>query len=232
MLQAADGRGAREALLSLASTRDPRAWDVLQRQLHSAGRRGEHAILVALGYCGDPRAVPLLVDTLRATDVDPGRGFAQRRLAAVALGRIGLPSSAPILERALQDEALDYEGRPGAGLGIQYPVRSDLLWALGEIASPASVDTLVTYLGNTHGSALGGFYLPAMDALARIGPASVPALRRLAASGAEIPAANAVGVLAALRQDVSDHLHDARRPVREVARAASAGGPSAAGGWP
>jgi HEAT repeat protein len=217
-----DGAAARQAAVALAALRHPGTYERLRALVAASGRRGEHALLVAFGYLGDPRAVPALVDALRATDVDPGRGFAQRRLAAAALGRIGLVESVPVLERALRDEAFDYEGRPGAGLGIQYPVRSDLLWALGEIAAPASVPTLVGYLANTHGSALGGFYLPAMDALVRTGPPALPAVRALARAGAEVPAANAVGVLAALHDDVRPWLRDARRPVRDVAEAAVA----------
>tara|TARA_B110000495_G_C22769754_1_gene450501 strand:- start:330 stop:683 length:354 start_codon:yes stop_codon:yes gene_type:complete len=90
-------------------------------------------------------------------------------------------------------EALDQEGRPGAGLGIQRPVRRYLLAALGELQ--CSADVLAQYLGNTHGSAEGGFYLPAMDALWKVGDSKC--LRR-SLDGPEFVAANALGVLVAL----------------------------------
>lgn len=216
--RAALSADARRHVQDLASLRHPDDFAVVTALVHSSGRRGEHAVLAALGLLGDPRALPILHAALRETDVDPGRGFAHRRVSAQALGRLGIAAAVPWLLRALEDEALDYEGRPGAGLGIQFPVRTTLLWALGEIGDPAAIPTLVGYLGNTHGSALGGFYLPAMDALVKFGPAAAPPLRTVAARGAEIPAANAVGVLGAIGEDVSRWATDPRLPVRDVAR--------------
>jgi HEAT repeat protein len=215
---------AREPLQSLALLGAPEDFPTLQSRFRTAGRRGEHTLFLALGLTGDPRAAPLLRDALRATDVDPGRGFAQRRLAATGLGRLGLRQGAPWLARAVQDEAADYEGRPGAGLGIQYPVRTNLLWALGEIADPASLPTLLAHLGDTHGSALGGFYLPAMDALAKLGPVAFPALRDTAARGTEVTAAHAVSVLAAGGEDVRRWARDPRPTVRQLTERVLAGG--------
>jgi hypothetical protein len=212
------GTAAQEQLQALAAQGHPGDLTVLQGLFRSAGRRGEHALVAALGLSGDPRAAITLRDFLRATDVDPGRGFAQRRLAATALGRLGLRRATPWLLRALADEAADHEGRPGAGLGIQYPVRTNLLWALGEVGDPAALPTLATYLGNTHGSALGGFYLPAMDALAKYGPEASPVLHQVATRGPEIAAAHAVSVLAAGGVDVHPWVDDPRPPVRALAR--------------
>ncbi len=193
---------------------------LLLARLRSAGRRGEHTLYAALGLTGDPRAAILLRDALRATDVDPGRGFAQRRIAATGLGRLGLRQGAAWIARALQDEVADFEGRPGAGLGIQYPVRTNLLWALGEIGDPASLPTLLAHLDDTHGSALGGFYLPAMDALTKLGPAAFVRLRHTARHATEITAAHAVGVLAASGDDVRVWAADPRPTVRALARRA------------
>ena len=167
---------------------------------------------------GDPRAVPALRATLRAIDVDPGQGFAGRRLSGEALGRIGDPGAGPLLARALEDEALDYEGRPGAGLGVQFPVRSVLLVALGEAGARAQAGLLAGYLSNTHGSALGGFYLPAMDALWKIG--EIPPLLALLRSDEELVVANAAGVLGALgeRAPLADLLRDPRPRVAAAAR--------------
>ena len=89
------------------------------------------------------------------------------------------------------------KGRPGAGLGIQFPVRSNLLWGLGELQAPRAARELTTYLSNMHGSALGGFHLPAMGALYKLGAPAVPELVRVASAGEEA-GVNAVGVLEAL----------------------------------
>jgi HEAT repeat protein len=95
-------------------------------------------------------------------------------------------------------EAIDHEGRPGAGLGIQYPVRTNIIWALGEIQDPRAIPALVALLGDDAGSALGGFYLAAMDALVKIGGAATPALERLARSSKGKASANASGILSVL----------------------------------
>jgi HEAT repeat protein len=197
-------------------------FEALAAQLKTAGRREQHAIFAALGITGDPRALPILIGALRATDVDPGRGFTQRRLAATAIGRIGLRRASPVLLRALSDEALDFEGRPGAGMGIQYPVRTNLLWALGEIADPAAIPTLISYLGNTSGSAFGGFYLAAMDALWKFGDPAAPALREAVRSAPDTAAAHALGVLVALGHDPSPWIKDPRAGVSRLATRAGA----------
>lgn len=211
------GRRGLDIALNLAALGHPDDLARIQAQLRSAGRRGEHTLFVALGLTGDPRASTPLRDALRATDVDPGRGFAQRRIAATGLGRLGLRQGAGWIARALQDEVADFEGRPGAGLGIQYPVRTNLLWALGEIGAPASIPTLLAHLDDTHGSALGGFYLPAMDALWKLGPVALPALRHAARDATEITAAHAVSVLAASGEDIRAWAADPRPTVRRMA---------------
>lgn len=188
----------RQALEELAALGCPEDQALIQNLLGSLGRRGLNSALAAMGWHGDPRWAPQLQEQLRRMDLDPGRGFAWRRLAATALGRIGLPGAVRGLLRAVEVEAAEHEGRPGAGLGIQYPVRSATLWALGELASPAAVPTLVAHLGDLHGSALGGFHLPAMGALLKVGEAARPALLRVAREGPPDAAANAQGVLAAL----------------------------------
>jgi hypothetical protein len=119
--------------------------------------------------------------------------------------------------RALDDEAHDWEGRPGAGLGVQFPVRTNLLWALGEIGDASAIPTLLPYLGDVSGSALGGFFLPAMDALWKIGSPAIPALTAFLARAPEVAAANAVGVLGALGVDTRRHRDDPRGAVRAVA---------------
>lgn len=215
-LRAVRAQEGRRAVLGLAALRHPDDTTLLLGQVQASGRREEHVLFMALGWSGAPEASELLREALRATDVDPGRGFAQRRLAATALGRIGLREITPWLLRALDDEALDYEGRPGAGLGIQYPVRGTLLWALGEIADPAAIPTLLGYLGNTHGSAFGGFYLPAMDALVKYGEGARAAVEALLPQAPDLIAANAVGVLHAVGAPVGAWRDDARPAVRAV----------------
>jgi HEAT repeat protein len=132
---------------------------------------------------------------------------------------MGSPDVSRVLVRALEDEALEYEGRPGAGLGIQIPVRSALLYALGEAGSEPCRGLLLGYLGNTSGSVLGGFYLPAMDALIKFGPSSdLTGLLH----GPELVAANAIGVLGALGRNelVRPALEDPRQRVSAAARLA------------
>ncbi|MCP4919566.1 MAG: HEAT repeat domain-containing protein [Proteobacteria bacterium] len=160
----------------------------------SLGKRGENARLLALGLLGDPAVLDELLDDLARMDLDPGRAFAHRRLSALALGRLGVPDVCKRLVRALEVEALEHEGRPGAGLGVQYPVRAVLIWALGEVQAPVA-DLLCGYLDNTHQSALGGFHLPAMAALWKLGDLARPALES-AARGSSVAAENARRVLA------------------------------------
>ncbi|MDP2306237.1 MAG: hypothetical protein Q8P18_09450, partial [Pseudomonadota bacterium] len=214
------GRRGLDVAQGLAALGHPDDLARIQARLRSAGRRGEHTLFVAMGLTGDPRAAGPLRDALRATDVDPGRGFAQRRIAATGLGRLGLRQGAGWIASALKDEVADFEGRPGAGLGIQYPVRTNLLWALGEISAPASIPTLLAHLDDTHGSALGGFYLPAMDALWKMGAIAFPALRNAAHVATEITAAHAVAVLAAGGEDIRGWAADPRPTVRRMAQRA------------
>ncbi len=187
-----------QAMEALSFHRQSQDYLRLKALTASAGKRGQNSLLLAFGRLGDPRALPLLRDNLARMDVDPGRGFAWRRLSALALGRIGDPSAGPTLCRALEIEALEHEGRPGAGLGIQFPVRAVLLWALGELQDPGSAEVLAGYLDHTSGSALGGFHLPAMGALYKLGSSAKPVLEQVAKSGSELARANARAVLQAL----------------------------------
>jgi len=193
------GGHGRQALEYLAALEPPDLVPRLELVRRDAGRRTDNSALLALGRCGDPLAADLLLADLDRIDVDPGRGFAYRRLSAIGLGRLGLPHVAPRILRALEVEARDHEGRPGAGLGIQYPVRTNLIWALGEVQAARAAKVLVTYLGNMSGSALGGFYLPAMGALVKIGQAAVPALERATRRGSSDERAHAEAVLEAIR---------------------------------
>jgi HEAT repeat protein len=212
-------------MLALAILRHPADSTLLTSAIQTSGRREEHDLFLAIGWSGAPEAADLLRDALRATDVDPGRGFAQRRMGATALGRLGLRHAIPWLLRALEDEVHDYEGRPGAGLGIQYPVRTNLIWALGEVGDVSVIPALTRHLADTHGSAFGGFYLAAMDALWKLGAVARPALTTLVAEAPEIPAAHALGVLHAGGTDISAWRTDPRPAVRQVVTLAAGGQP-------
>ena len=196
-----DSAGGRQAVEALGAQGHPEDLRRLLRLRKQGGRRTDHAALAALGRLGDPRALDELLEALVEMDGDPGRAFAHRRLAAVALGRLGMPGVAPRLHRALRREAREHEGRPGAGLGIQYPVRANLLWALGELQSPRSIKVLVPYLGDVSGSALGGFHLPAMGALVKLGARAVEPVRSVAERATGEAALNALGVLEALAEE-------------------------------
>ena len=199
----------RGAILRLAMCGDPRDFEVIAALWPTAGRRMRLILTKAMGLHGDSRWLPRLLQSLTAMDVDPGHGFAMRSEAALAMGRIGLPGVAKALGAALEREALDQEGRPGAGLGIQRSVRRYLLAALGEMQ--CSADILCQYLGNTLGSAEGVFYLPAMDALWKAGDSRA---LRLCLDGPEIAVANALGVLVALEEvDVLQAFAEDSRPM-------------------
>ncbi len=176
-----------------------------------------HVVTEGLGLHGDPRSIPALVGVLEAVDVDPGHGFAGRARAAAALGHIGLPVVSKHLLSALDNEAHDHEGRPGAGLGIQASVRVALIAALGNIGAQSAAAQVATYLGNTSGTAGGGFYLPSMDTLHKLNAVGVV---QSLLEGPEVPAANALGVLRAmgLADLVAEWVDDPRPRVSAVAK--------------
>jgi HEAT repeat protein len=211
-----------KVLEALALQQHPDDFATLERFLNVAGRRGGNALLLSIGLHGDPRWVPLFRNKISDVSVDPSRGFAWRRISGIGLGRIGSPDAAGILLRALKSEAQDFEGRPGAGLGIQYPVRTVLLWALGECGATSCAKELASYLGNVSGSALGGFYLAAMEGLAKLPIHAVqPVMQRKLGAGDPIEAAHALSVwsLVASPAVARDFEDDAREPVRTIAKA-------------
>lgn len=121
-----------------------------------------------LGLSGNPVGLPHLCALLFRMDFDPGHGFAIRSYIATAIGGLGFPVC-EVLSKALIQEALEYEGRPGSGLGIQRPVRSYILRAIGECeVSMNAMSLLIDYSGNQTGAAMGGYYLESMNALWKI----------------------------------------------------------------
>ncbi|MEE2751225.1 MAG: hypothetical protein VX519_07335 [Myxococcota bacterium] len=189
---------AGEALLALSLYQYPEDLSRVELVRLAGGRRTEHLCLEALGWLGQPESLPRLKDALSEFDVDPGRGFARRRVAAVALGRMGLPESWRVLSRALKLEASEHEGRPGAGMGLQFPVRSAILWGLGELQAQRCASVLCTHLGAVSDSALGGLHLPAMEALWKLGEAAETELYRALKSPRPLVAVHAACVLEAL----------------------------------
>jgi HEAT repeat protein len=179
-----------------------------------AGRRAQHQKLAALGRAGHPDGLRPLRAALEAMDDDPGHAFAQRRVAARALGQIGLPEAAPWLRDALLAERRDHEGRPGAGMGVQFPVRASLLLAIGMLQDVDAAPILVSHLDALEASPLGGLHLPAMAALVMIGPAATPTLQVAARSASATRAAHAFAVLHALGQVVPKN--DPRPTVADV----------------
>jgi HEAT repeat protein len=176
-----DDRQALEALGAVCPSSDvPRLLE-LEEVL---GKRERNSWLLALGRTGDPRCLPVLTATLQRMAVDPARGFAERRLSALGLGRMGLPSLGSVLLRAYRRER-EEEGHPGAGLGVQYPVRAVLVWALGECQVSSATSLLCSLLDERSGTAFGGLYLPAMGALLKLGEAARPELERVTGPGAD-----------------------------------------------
>jgi HEAT repeat protein len=185
--------------VAIAHQGRPEDRQFLLQQLQTGGRRKEHRSIALLGFHGDPRNLKHLYGLLSEMSVDPGRGFAHRRTAATALGRMGLKEATRALLQALRREPADHEGRPGAGMGIQFPVRTNIIWALGEIQTEHAIPALIDLLDDDAGSPLGGFYCVAMDALLKIGPKAEAPLKK-AALGHGKKAINAQGVLNALRE--------------------------------
>jgi len=212
---------------ALALQQHPDDYETLAQLRGEGNRRGETTMLDAFGLHGDPRWLPALTKAIRDVRVAPGRGFAWRRLSAVSLGRIGSPEAAKVIAQALTTEAREFEGKPGAGLGIQYPVRSLLLWALGEIGADHTAPTIADYLGDISGNAMGGFYLPAMGALLKL-PASAchATLTARLRSGDDVEAAHALSLLATFEgaQAAEAHRLDPREAVQTVAHALLAEG--------
>jgi HEAT repeat protein len=209
--------GPAEDLVSKALRREATVAD-LGAVVDGHARRLRHVGVEAFGALGDPDALPTLERVLEEMEADPGFGFRSRRTAAFAIGRIGDPTMLGVLTRALECEALDHEGRPGSGLGIQAPVRAALLYAIGEIGNGSACRLLSGYLAHTHGSALGGLHLPAMGALVKLGGADEA---EALLDGPEASAVHALPVLAALgRHDaVRTRAHDRRPAVARLARA-------------
>jgi len=189
-----DPGAARDTLRQLCAHQwmeDRHRINVVQR---AGGRRTEHACLEAMGRLGCSSYLSPLLDGLDEIHVDPGRGLAHRRVAAEALGRLGLPEAYRSLKRALVWEEREL-GAPGAGMGMQFPVRDTLIQAIGELQDPRSIPLLCRYLGAVEESPLGGLHLPAMEALWKLGPEAIPALQLVARKGLQPAASHAVSLL-------------------------------------
>ncbi len=212
----ADEADTRAGLLARAARGVPADRDRFVAMARGGARREGHLGLQALGLHADPRSVDVVRAALDAVDVDPGRGLVWRRLAAAALGRIGDPRALPWLLDALHAERRDHEGRPGAGMGVQAPVRGEMLLALGELGDARAQPVLLGFLGDDAGSAAGGLHLPACAGLRAFGPGVVPALRaRLDDPGTpEAVAARSAGMLHALGVDPAPWARDPRAAVR------------------
>lgn len=160
-----------ERLTILACQLDDRVEAQLEGLGRASGRRLGHAWLAALGWSGSPRWERTLRSALQAVDRDPSHAFATRRTAAAALGRLGNPAVATALAGAMHLEATDHEGRPGAGLGVQFPTRAAMVWALGEAGAVEAAPALIGLLQERDGVPTGALDLAAADALWKLGPA-------------------------------------------------------------
>ena len=192
-----DPGGGREVLLQLCAHQWPEDVERIHRVRQAAGRRGEHACLEATGRLGCPSGRSILVDGLDEMHVDPGRGIAHRRASADALGRLGLPEAFRPLKRALLAEEAAL-GSPGAGMGVQYPVRDTVLRAIGELQDRRAIPLFLSWLGAEAESPMGGLHLPAMEGLWKLGERAVPALEDVASRESGPAARNAQAVLSAI----------------------------------
>ncbi len=210
-----------ESLLALSMYQYPEDLQRVESVRQAGGRRTEHLCLEALGWLGQPESLSILLEALTEFDVDPGRGFARRRIAAVALGRMGLPEAWRGLSRALKLEAAEHEGRPGSGMGVQFPVRSAILWGLGELQVQRCAPLLCAQLGSVSDSALGGLHLPAMEALWKLGQPAEAELHGTLRASQSLVAVHAACVLEAFGQPGELHrLAEGVGLVAEEARSA------------
>ena len=167
--------------------------------LRGLSRHERLRLIQSCGLQSQLSQLPNLIDWLFRVDVDPGHGFAFRSALAEAIGRMGLPVGG-ILIRALEQEALEYEGRPGAGLGIQRSVRRKILSALGECETDGSpnLGLILEYLSNVTGSASAGFYIEGLNVLWKW---QHPKLLQIAMKYPRAVRQNALGVYASFQQD-------------------------------
>ena len=86
-----------------------------------------------------------------------------------------------------------------------------------QLESPVPTETKLSIL-----EAVAATGVSRVEVTSFVSRSAVPALARVASAGAEIEAANAVGVLAATGADVRPWLADRRKTVADVARRAAA----------
>lgn len=159
-----------QAAIALGKTRVSAAFGPLRKLLENGSPADRRAASLALGYLGEPAAVPLLAGYLSRIGVPP----AERAFAAIGLGILGSPESATVLERALgrslafrgsgivelqvaaatalgvlgQDRSADLLARvAGTKNGIDGSVRASALVALGRINAERSLPVLLAGLG-------------------------------------------------------------------------------------
>ena len=155
--------------------RDPRAVEPLIRTARSIHvfdklyeRSMEHrAAITALGCQGDPRAIPVLQEILRASWKDDF----DRSEAAIALGRIGDPSVLPPLCELASNERIPVQARAGIAHAIAmfpdeeiagtalgrmlsngpFKLQIEVVQAMAEYGDPKFVDSLLS-LSKRHGT--------------------------------------------------------------------------------
>lgn len=125
------------------------------------GNRANEEIAEALGKIGDPRAVSKLLDLMAATRDNNVALWSMR-----ALGQIGSKEGVP----ALEEVALEHENKF---------MRKNAVVALGEIADPSAIDTLIQMMFVEFQGV--SFYKEASYALFKVGPEAVEPLLELLA---------------------------------------------------
>ena len=177
-----------------------------QLKLRGVSRHDRLRIIQSCGLQSQITQLPLLIDWLFRVDVDPGHGFAFRSALAESIGRLGFPVGGWLVQ-ALEQEALEYEGRPGAGLGIQRPVRRNILSAFGECETNDSphLNLILEYLSNLNGSASAGFYIESLNVLWKW---RHPSLLKSALRYPRPIRQNAIGVYASYRDHLEYPLDD------------------------
>lgn len=156
-----------EAATALGKIGDPQAVDGLMAALDmkvgtsndpvdKMGNRSNEEVAQALGELGEDRAVGKLLELMEATRDNNVALWAMR-----SLGKLGSAEAVPALEKV----ALEHDNKF---------MRKNAVIALGDIASPESVDALVQMMFIEFQGV--SFYREASFALFQVGPAAVPKL--------------------------------------------------------
>jgi HEAT repeat protein len=128
----ADNRGL--AAYALGNSRDPRAFEPLLQSLNDKDLNARISAISALGYLGDRRAEPVLLEILH----NRGKGEFDRDAAAFALGRLGGEKAIEALIRVLADSRESERLRMTVAVGLKHAKAQQAVMQLMVVAKDRS----------------------------------------------------------------------------------------------